>query len=111
VGRRETAATAGKRSSSPPASPATRSGPPPTIWPDNRHTTLRYRGFTKENIHTSARFPTRTSTGDGNLDDIDGESTFSQAADLFTNARRGTGRLFVYLVDHRGNSSATAISA
>lgn len=102
----ETAATAGKA-----VIIAGRLSSGDTLWPttdylaDNAYTTLRYRGFTKENIHYLSPVPDQDVDGDGNLDDIDGESTFSQAADLFTNAVAGTGRLFVYLVDHGGNSS------
>lgn len=82
-----------------------------TLWPttdylaDNAYTTLRYRGFTKENIHYLSPEPGQDVDGDGNLDDIDGESTFAQAAYAFTNVVATADRLFVYLVDHGGNSS------
>jgi nucleotide-binding universal stress UspA family protein len=82
-----------------------------TLWPttdylaNNAYSTLRYRGFTKENIHYLSPEPAQDVDGNGLLDDIDGSSTREQAQDIFTNAVAGTDRLFVYLVDHGGNSS------
>jgi len=85
-----------------------------TLWPatdylaDTAFTTLRYRGFSKENIHYLSPEPDQDVDGDGEFDDIDGASTCALAADTFTNSVSGVAgsdRLFVYLVDHGGNSS------
>jgi len=85
-----------------------------TLWPatdylaDTAFTTLRYRGFSKENIHYLSPEPDQDVDGDGDFDDIDGASTFALAEDAFTNSVNGvagTDRLFVYLVDHGGNAS------
>lgn len=82
-----------------------------TLWPatdylaDIAYSTLRYRGFAKENLHYLSPEPDVDVDGNGLLDDIDGEATFDEAAHTFTNAVSGTDRLFVYLVDHGGNTS------
>ncbi len=90
---------------------AGRSSPSDTLWPttdylaDNAYTTLRYRGFSKENIRYLSPDPLQDVDGNGSLDDIDGASTLANAAGLFTNSVAGTDRLFVYLVDHGGSVS------
>ena len=82
-----------------------------TLWPttdylaDNAYTTLRYRGFSKENILYLSPEPAQDVDGNGELDDIDAEATFTQTALAFTNGVAGSDNLFVYLVDHGGNSS------
>ncbi len=82
-----------------------------TLWPttdylaDSAYTTLRYRGFSKENIHYLSPDPAQDVDSNGLYDDIDGASTLAQAENAFTNVIAGTDRLFVYLVDHGGNSS------
>ncbi len=82
-----------------------------TLWPatdylaDTAYTTLRYRGFARENLHYLSPEPDQDVDGNGLLDDIDGESTFAEAAGVFTNTVAGADKLFVYLVDHGGNSS------
>lgn len=82
-----------------------------TLWPatdylaDTAYTTLRYRGFARENLHYLSPEPNQDVDGNGQLDDIDGESTFAEAAAAFTNTVAGADRLFVYLVDHGGHSS------
>jgi hypothetical protein len=82
-----------------------------TLWPitdylaDSAYTTLRYRGFSKENLHYLSPDPSQDVDGNGLLDDIDGAATFAEASHAFTNAVAGADHLFVYLVDHGGNSS------
>ena len=83
-----------------------------TLWPatdylaDTAYTTLRYRGFARENLHYLSPEPGQDVDGNGLLDDIDGASTFAEAAAAFTNTVTGADRLFVYLVDHGGHSSS-----
>lgn len=82
-----------------------------TLWPatdylaDNAYTTLRYRGFSKENLLYLSPEPEQDVDGNGELDDIDGASTLSEATFAFTAAVTNADNLFVYLVDHGGNSS------
>jgi len=82
-----------------------------TLWPttdylaDSAYTTLRYRGFSKENILYLNPDPAQDVDGNGQLDDIDAEATFAQTALAFTNKVTGSDNLFIYLVDHGGNSS------
>ena len=90
---------------------AGRSSASDTLWPatdylaDTAYTTLRYRGFSKENIHYLSPEPEQDVDNDGNYDDIDAQSTHVNAALAFTNGVSGASDLFVYLVDHGGNSS------
>lgn len=73
-----------------------------TLWPttdylaDNAYTTLRYRGFSAENIHYLSPELSQ---------DTDGLSTLANAADALTTVVTNTDSLFIYLVDHGGNSS------
>ena len=82
-----------------------------TLWPttdylaNSAYTTLRYRGFSKENLFYLSPEPDQDVDGNGEWDDIDGASTFANAAFAFTNSVAGSDNLFVYLVDHGGNSS------
>ncbi|MDD4101395.1 MAG: right-handed parallel beta-helix repeat-containing protein [Kiritimatiellae bacterium] len=82
-----------------------------TLWPatdylaNTAYNTLRYRGFSKENLHYLSPEPDRDIDGNSMLDDIDDTSTFEAAELVFTNALSGSDRLFIYLVDHGGNSS------
>jgi len=102
----QTAATAGKAFII-----AGRTSAADTLWPttdylaDNAYSTLRYRGFSKENIHYLSPEPNQDVDGNGLLDDIDGYASWANAQNLFTNAASGADRLFIYLVDHGGNSS------
>jgi len=102
----ETAASAGKA-----LIIAGRKSSDDTLWPttdylaDNAYETLRYRGFTKENLLYLSPEPAQDVDGNGELDDIDGESTFAAAESAFTAGVTNANDLFVYLVDHGGNSS------
>ncbi len=90
---------------------AGRTSPGDTLWPatdylaDTAYATLRYRGFSKENIHYLSPELDQDVDGNGLLDDIDAESTFANAAAALTNSVVGAERLFVYLVDHGGTTS------
>ncbi len=102
----ETAETAGKA-----VIIAGRTSSQDTLWPatdylaNTAYNTLRYRGFSKEYLHYLSPEPDRDIDGNSLLDDIDGASTFQAASDVFTSAVTNSDRLFVYLVDHGGNSS------
>ena len=82
-----------------------------TLWPttdylaDNAYNILRYRGFSKENIAYLNPEPDQDVDSNGILDDIDDESTFAAMENAFTNSLAGADRVFIYLVDHGGNSS------
>ncbi len=75
---------------------------------DRGYNTLRYRGFSKENIQYLSPIPGRDKDGNGLADDIDLESTYANAATTFTHWVNDAGRLFVYLVDHGYDSSGSA---
>jgi len=82
-----------------------------TLWPttdylaDNAYSTLRYRGFSKENLLYLNPEPDQDVDGNGLLDDIDAEATLQATADAITNGLAGADQVFIYLVDHGGNSS------
>ena len=82
-----------------------------SVWPttdylaDLAFNTLLYRGYGKERIHYLSSVVNQDVDGNGELDDIDLETTWAHAAFTFTNWAIRTDRLFVYLVDHGGTSS------
>ena len=67
--------------------------------------TLLYRGYGKANIQYLNPVTNQDVDGNSHVDDIDGETTWANAAWAFTNWAVGTDRLFIYLVDHGGDSS------
>ncbi len=84
------------------------------VWPvsdylaDLGYNTLRYRGFSKENIQYLSPIPGRDKDGNGLLDDIDLASTYANAATTITNWACNASRLFVYLVDHGSDVDGNA---
>ncbi len=82
-----------------------------TLWPttdylaDNAYATLRCRGFSKENIIYLNPVPDQDVDGNGILDDIDAASGLQETAAAITNELAGANQIFIYLVDHGGNSS------
>ncbi|MDA3924124.1 MAG: hypothetical protein PF904_05440 [Kiritimatiellae bacterium] len=84
-----------------------------TLWPttdylaDSAYSTLRYRGFSKENILYLNPEPDQDVDGNGELDDIDEAATFETMAETITNGLANSDQVFIYLVDHGGNSSGT----
>jgi hypothetical protein len=62
--------------------------------------TLRFRGYSKENIHYLSFDPLQDADGNGTNDDIDLTATLDDAAWTFTNWVGQTDKLFVYLTDH-----------
>ncbi len=86
------------------------------LWPttdylaDHSYNTLLYRGFSKNNVQYLSPEPNQDADGNGVLDDIDAETTFSNVANVFTNWTANANRLFIYLVDHGGILRVPAIS-
>jgi hypothetical protein len=81
------------------------------LWPttdylaDVGYNTLLYRGFSKAYVRYLSPVPGQDVDGNGVQDDIAGPSTLANAALAFTNWAVPSARLFVYLVDHGGDSS------
>ena len=81
------------------------------VWPITDYmanygfNSLLYRGFSKANIHYLSPEPEQDVDGNGLTDDIDLETTFSNVATTMTNWAANPGKLFIYLVDHGGDSS------
>jgi hypothetical protein len=81
------------------------------VWPttdylaDLAYNALLYRGFSKENIQYLSPEPHQDADGDGYVDDIDLESTWANALISFRDWAPNADKLFVYLVDHGGDSS------
>jgi len=75
---------------------------------DLGYNTLLYRGFSKENIQYLSPVPGRDKDDNGDLDDIDLETTYANVESTFTNWVNDAGRLFVYLVDHGYDSDGNA---
>ncbi|MCC6356789.1 MAG: VCBS repeat-containing protein, partial [Verrucomicrobiae bacterium] len=61
---------------------------------------LRYKGYSRENIHYLSFDPGRDIDGDGLDNDIAGFSSHANVAGSFTNWTGNANRLLVYLVDH-----------
>ncbi|MCC6355904.1 MAG: VCBS repeat-containing protein, partial [Verrucomicrobiae bacterium] len=61
---------------------------------------LRYKGYSRENIHYLSFDPGRDVDGDGLDNDIAGFSSHANVAGSFTNWTGNANRLLVYLVDH-----------
>ena len=84
-----------------------------SVWPitdylaDLAYNTLLYRGYGKQHIHYLNPVTNQDVDGNGQTsDDIDLETTLANTASTFTNlAATRPDRLFVYLVDHGGDSS------
>ncbi|MFH0909887.1 MAG: choice-of-anchor D domain-containing protein, partial [bacterium] len=80
------------------------------LWPatdylaNNAYNILLYRGYGKENVQYLSKDPSRDIDGDGVADDIDLIATMANAQTTFTNWVGNANKLFVYLVDHGGNS-------
>lgn len=68
---------------------------------DTAFNTLRYRGYSKDNVQYLSRVPVQDVDGDGNTaNDVDQETTFANARETMTNWVGSASKLFVYLVDH-----------
>ena len=82
-----------------------------SLWPttdylaDLAFDTLLYKGYSKANIQYLNPVTNQDVDGNSQMDDIDLETTWVNAALTFTNWATRTDRLFVYLVDHGGDSS------
>ncbi|MFH0908258.1 MAG: choice-of-anchor Q domain-containing protein [bacterium] len=80
------------------------------LWPatdylaNNAYNILLYRGYGKENVQYLSQDPSRDIDGDGAADDIDLTATMANAQTTFTNWVGNANKLFVYLVDHGGDS-------
>ncbi|MFH0908928.1 MAG: choice-of-anchor Q domain-containing protein, partial [bacterium] len=80
------------------------------LWPstdylaNNAYNILLYRGYGKENVQYLSQDPSRDIDGDGAADDIDLTATLANAQTTFTNWVGNANKLFVYLVDHGGDS-------
>ena len=90
---------AGRRSAADPLWPTT------DYLADIAFNTLLYKGYGKTNIQYLNPVTNQDVDGNSHADDIDRETTWADAALAFTNWAIGTDRLFVYLVDHGGDSS------
>jgi len=76
---------------------------------DNAFNVLRYRGFSRENIHYLSFQPGQDADGDGDsTNDIDLASTLVNCGSTFSNWVGNAADLFVYLVDHGSASEAGA---
>ena len=81
------------------------------LWPTTDYlsqlgyNTLLYRGFDRGAIRYLSPVPNRDMDGNGQLDDIAGETTYANVAQVFTNWAQSPGDMFIYLVDHGGDSS------
>ncbi len=90
---------------------AGRRSPDDPLWPTTDYlsqlgyNTLLYRGFAKANVRYLSPVPGRDMDGNGQLDDIAGETTYANVAQVFTNWMQSPGDVFIYLVDHGGDSS------
>jgi hypothetical protein len=82
-----------------------------SLWPSTdylsklAYNTLLYRGFSKENVRFLSPNPSQDVDGNGQLDDIALPTTLANVAATFTNWGANPDRLFIYLVDHGGDSS------
>ena len=91
---------AGRKSANDPLGPTT------DYLADLAYNTLLYRGYSKANIQYLNPVTNQDVDGNGDADDdIDLPTTWANAALTFTNWAANTDRLFVYLVDHGGDSS------
>lgn len=81
------------------------------LWPTTDYlsqlgyNTLLYRGFDRGAVRYLSPEPNRDMDGNGQLDDIAGETTYANVAQVFTNWVQSPGDVFIYLVDHGGDSS------
>ena len=81
------------------------------LWPTTDYlsqlgyNTLLYRGFDRGAIRYLSPVSNRDMDGNGQLDDIAGETTYANVAQVFTNWAQSPGDVFIYLVDHGGDSS------
>ena len=88
-----------------------RKGATDPLWPVTDHLAhsaylaLRYRGYAKANLHYLSPIPGRDVDQDGFADEIQAETTFANVANSITNWARASNKLFLYLVDHGGDSS------
>jgi|GEM_PF-1145389 len=82
-----------------------------SLWPVTRYLAdqsfnfLRYRGYAKENLQYLSPEPDGDADGNGQPDDVDLETTLAGTSLSITNWARHASKLFIYLVDHGGDSS------
>lgn len=76
------------------------------LWPTTDYlsgfafNTLLYRGFSRDNTFFLNPEPGRDLDANGSADDVDGETTWANVANTFTNWAVSSAPLFIYLVDH-----------
>lgn len=81
------------------------------VWPtsdylgDLAYSTLRYRGFSRDNLQYLSFGPDNDVDSNGTLDDIDGYTDLVSVSNAVTQWAADAQRLFVYLTDHGGDSS------
>ena len=73
---------------------------------DSAYNTLLYRGYSKLNIQYLSPVVNQDVDGNGAMDDVDLEATAANTELTFTNWVGNANKLFVYLVDHGGDSSS-----
>ena len=93
---------AGRRSEDDPVWPAT------DYMADQAYNTLLYRGFSKVNIQYLSPETQQDVDANGAIDDVDLESLLGNAQTTFQTWAANSDKLFVYLVDHGGDSSGNA---
>ncbi len=71
---------------------------------DNAYNVLLYRGYSKANVQYLSVETGQDVDGDGNADDIDLATTYANAEHTFTGWAGHADKLFVYCVDHGGDS-------
>lgn len=92
---------AGRKSASDPLWPTT------DYLTDLAYNTMRYRGFSKANIHYLNPEPDQDVDSNGSLDDISGEATHTNVYSTLATACATSDKLFLYLADHGGDSSGS----
>ncbi len=72
---------------------------------DKAFNVLRYRGFSRDNIQYLSFDPDQDADGNGQLDDIDLDSSFANAQATFTGWVGNANQLLVYLADHGSDAA------
>ncbi len=80
------------------------------LWPttdylaDSAYNVLLYRGYSKDNVHYLSVETGQDVDGDGVTDDVDMATTYTNTEHIFTTRVGHADKLFVYCVDHGGDS-------
>ena len=80
-----------------------------SLLADKAFNTLRYLGYTKDQIQYHSRVLDADVDANGLLDDIDGYTTLNTLSQTFTNWAQDANNLFVYLVAHGKDTAESAL--